>query len=92
MGGPAAREVIATVAAGTVVRPPAEYVQPKSPLVLHLTRSPTRASTVRPWESGTQKPCGIARKMLSLVDSKGLGIWGVQQYRGAHNTVRGITN
>lgn len=34
----------------------------------------TSASTVRQWESGTKKPSGIARKMLSLVDSKGLGI------------------
>ena len=34
----------------------------------------TSTSTVRQWESGTKKPSGIARKMLSLVDSKGLGI------------------
>ena len=34
----------------------------------------TSASTVRQWESGIKKPSGIARKMLSLVDSKGLGI------------------
>jgi len=34
----------------------------------------TSTSTVRQWESGTKKPSGIARKMLSLVDNNGLGI------------------
>ncbi len=34
----------------------------------------TSASTIRQWESGTKKPSGIARKMLSLVDRKGLGV------------------
>jgi putative transcriptional regulator len=34
----------------------------------------TSPSTARQWESGTKKPSGIARKILSLVDSKGLEI------------------